>query len=743
VKKDYSFKANIRLKDLIGQGLINNSNIAIIELIKNARDAKSKDVSVTFENAKSKLSSSRIIIQDSGTGMTLDDIVNKWLNIAYSEKRDKGLFAGDKGIGRFSCDRLGKTLHLYTKKSNEDLVHLHVDWEKFEIDDRDKEISYVKFTPKAITQDDFKQKTGLPPFNRGTCLIIEDLREAWGKSELERLKKELERFIIDPEKSFSVYFKSIDFLEKDGSYIFDGKIENKLFVKLDEKTISVHSAIADKGKIIRTEIRHYGDIICSFEEANPYTELLDVKTQIHYLSQGSKISFKSITGYQSADYASIMFFFNGFRVMPYGEPKDDWLQLNQRKAQGTRRFLGTRDLFGIVEAYDSKRRLMPVTSREGMANTKAFKQLTDSDLSDQNNAYIPSVLRVLERYVVEGIDWDRAKPKEEGFSADEIRNAMQGVLEGHKKNKKLQNVKINYKKISEIAKQKVAEYEEFVEDLLERVSDKPVYELTPSEKQDVKKYIVRHDTALAQKTATNEEYKKTIDVEKKRRLFAESHLTSDTQRVQNLQHNIGNLNGEICDKLEEILRAESKGTPLSYEKILDLARISYFHAQKIRTLSEIITKANFDMMSETIPNNVFTYIKEYFTDMRENGAAWGLKITFENPGDKDLLLNFSPIEFSMILDNILSNAHKVGAKNINVKVTDNKKHFSIEFIDDGSGLSSKYNPEDYFKAGISTTRRGSGMGLSYIKQIIEDREGNISLAPNKDAGATLKIWWDK
>ncbi len=741
--QDYSFKANIRLKDLIGQGLINNSNIAIIELIKNARDAKSKDVKVVFENAHNKSEESRIIIQDSGTGMSLDDIVNKWLNIAYSEKRDKGFFAGDKGIGRFSCDRLGKTLHLYTKKSNQEFIHLHVDWEEFEIDDKDKEISFVRFTPREVTKEKFEKDTGLSAFDKGTCLIIEDLRESWGKPELERLKKELERFIIDPEKKFRVYFKSSDFEDKDGKLIFDGEIKNKLFVKLDEKTISVHSKITDGGKSIQTEIHHYGDIICSFEEDNPYTELTDVKTQIHYLSQGSKVSFKSITGYQSADYASIMFFFNGFRVMPYGEPKDDWLQLNRRKAQGTTRFLGTRELFGIVDAYDDKRRLMPVTSREGMANTKAFKQLADSDLSDQGNAYIPSVLRVLERYVVDGIDWDRAKPKDESFSVEEIEKAMKRVLEAHKKNKKLRNVKINYKKISQIAEEKVSEYEEFVEDLLERVSDKQVYDLTPSEKQDVKKYIERHDIALAQKTATNQEYKKTIDVEKKRRLFAESHLTSDTQRVQNLQHNIGNSNGVICDKLAEILMAESKSQPLSYNKILEFVRTSYFHAQKIRTLSEIITKANFDMMSETIPNNIYAYIKEYFTDMRKNGADWGLRITFENPEEKDLLLNFSPIEFSMILDNILSNAHKVEARNIIVKVTEDKKHFSVEFIDDGNGLSSKYDPEDYFKAGISTTRRGSGMGLAYIKQIIEDRDGSISLSSNKDAGATLKIWWDK
>ena len=67
----------------------------------------------------------------------------------------------------------------------------------------------------------------------------------------------------------------------------------------------------------------------------------------------------------------------------------------------------------------------------------------------------------------------------------------------------------------------------------------------------------------------------------------------------------------------------------------------------------------------------------------------------------------------------------------------------IRFIDDGEGLSDKYKAEDYFNAGISTTRRGSGMGLSHIKQIVEELEGNVSLSSNKDSGATLKVWWEK
>lgn len=744
----HNFKANIRLKDIIGQGLINNSNIAIIELIKNAKDAKSKTVKVIFEDASVSSPKSRIIIQDFGGGMDMEDIIYKWLNIAYSEKRRENretrgsIYAGDKGIGRFSCDRLGKTLNLYTRRKDGDLIHLSVDWKKFEIDDRDKEISSVKLEPKAINDNKFEQETGLDFFAKGTCLVIEDLRETWGKLELERLKKELERFIIDPDGKFEVYLKSTDLKNEDGELLFDGIIENKLLAKLDDKTISIHSEIVDNGSTIRTEIHHYGETILSFEEDNPYSELKSVKAHIHYLSQGSKTSFKTITGYTSAEYGSIMFFLNGFRVMPYGEPKDDWLQLNQRKAQGTMRFLGTRDVFGIIEASDNERRLVPVSSREGMENNLAFRQLTDSDFSETLPAYIPGVMRILERYVVEGVDWDRIAPDTGEFSAEEITNALKLILEAHKKNKNLRNVKIDHKKINTIAKEKVKDYKEFVDDLMDRVSDKSVYELTPSEKRDLKKYVQRHDSALAQKTKTNTEYKQVIEVEKKRRLFAESHQTTDEKRVRYLQHLVGNLSEKVHDDLYDILKKESSDRPLSKEDIIKTIKKSYFDVGQIKKLSQIITKANFDMMSNNIRHDVFTYIEQYIKDVCENGSTWGLKIQYENTNAAELVLNMRPIQLSMLVDNILSNAKKAHAKNVLVKVYADKKTYNVEFSDDGDGLSKKYKPEDYFKAGITTTN-GSGIGLEHVKQVVKELEGEVSIFNNDNKGATVRIRWDK
>ena len=143
------FITNVQLKNIIGKDLINNDNIAILELVKNAFDANAKRTDISFVNLKNnddlsieKYSSrtSRLIIRDNGVGMDINDIKNKWLNIAYSEKKKKSyqhnrMMAGAKGVGRFSCDRLGEFLNLYTKKEeSSEFILLQLDWRQFEVE---------------------------------------------------------------------------------------------------------------------------------------------------------------------------------------------------------------------------------------------------------------------------------------------------------------------------------------------------------------------------------------------------------------------------------------------------------------------------------------------------------------------------------------------------------------------------------------------------------------------------------
>ena len=134
-----TFRISSGLKDLIGQDLITDDFVAVFELVKNCFDAHARRVHLLFEK-------NRIVIADDGKGMSHLDILNKWLFVAYSAKREgtedddyrdrvreRGRpFAGAKGVGRFSCDRLGSLLRLASRAKGQPVQILEVDWKAYE-----------------------------------------------------------------------------------------------------------------------------------------------------------------------------------------------------------------------------------------------------------------------------------------------------------------------------------------------------------------------------------------------------------------------------------------------------------------------------------------------------------------------------------------------------------------------------------------------------------------------------------
>lgn len=82
-----AFKVSSGLKNLIGRDLISDKYIAIFELVKNSYDANASNVKISY--LISDQGNGKIIISDNGSGMTYNDIIQKWLFVAYSEKNHK------------------------------------------------------------------------------------------------------------------------------------------------------------------------------------------------------------------------------------------------------------------------------------------------------------------------------------------------------------------------------------------------------------------------------------------------------------------------------------------------------------------------------------------------------------------------------------------------------------------------------------------------------------------------------
>lgn len=448
------FKTNAQLKSIIGKDLINDDNIAILELVKNAYDANSKNALVEFKNLidnddvsndeynalEKKVNSSnpkliqftnktsRIIIQDFGVGMDKTDIVDKWLNIAYSEKKIQKkkfdrILAGAKGVGRFSCDRLGEYLNIYSRKSNNNIVHLFVDWKKFEIEgDKDLLIQGIDVSFREISPENFKEKTGYELFEHGTILEISKLRSAWtyldgnkwSKEKLINLKKQLEKLInpnqayIDNQTNQNVFLISLraeEFLEEEENCNenerINDDIKNKIFEKLNFKTTSIVSEIDNKAQTLTTTLFDKGTIIYKLIEKNEqYKSLNNTSITLYYLSPYSKAYFTKQMGFRSVEFGSIYLFINGFRIPPYGEQGDDWLKIEVRKGQGYSRNLGTREVIGRIEILDENENFKIISSREGVVKNESYKELADE------TGFFYKTFRRLEKYIVDGIGWD-------------------------------------------------------------------------------------------------------------------------------------------------------------------------------------------------------------------------------------------------------------------------------------------------------------------------------------------------
>jgi signal transduction histidine kinase len=457
--KTLNFKTNIQLKSIIGKDLINDDNIAILELVKNSFDADAKKVEVVYKNLKDNddktvaifsENTSRLIIRDDGLGMDIDDFENKWLNIAYSEKKSNNrqhnrMMAGAKGVGRFSCDRLGEYLNLYArKKGSNEYILLKIDWKKFEIEDDKKEIQSVNLEYEYLSETDLKNRK-IPSFEHGVLLEIIKLRSNWvyeakdksnksnwNTDKLVNLKKYLEK-LINPNQAFEkndfgIYLNAPEFVKendkKDAHEKFIGKVENSIFEKLDFRTTSIESEIIEGGKVVLTTLKDKGQIIFWIKEKNSYYPLIkNAKINFYYLNPYSKAFFTKQTGIQSVNYGSIFLFINGFRIPPYGEVGDDWLGLDQRKNQGTARYIGLREIVGSIEILDKENDFKIVSSREGIVKNDNYQSLTNSK---NNDSYVFKTYRRLEKYVVDGLAWDSIPENDKNNLSDIAKKIISG-----------------------------------------------------------------------------------------------------------------------------------------------------------------------------------------------------------------------------------------------------------------------------------------------------------------------------
>lgn len=334
-----SFRISTGLKNIIGRDLISDKFIAVFELVKNSYDAGAHSVVITFQDLNG--TNPQIIISDDGCGMSYDDILGKWLFVAYSAKKGKNNdsfrnsikrnLAGAKGVGRFSCDRLGSKLTLTTKTDSDSKANvIHIDWDKFEVDDSQEFMSIPVQYHKLSSLPDNAPK--------GTILTISGLREEWDRASVLKLKKSLMKLINpdidDKNDPFSITFNVPEMLlddekirsakkKRDGweREIVNGVVVNDVFEKMNLKTTNIKVVISADGKKITTELYDRGEFIFKFSEKNTHYPLLhDITISLFYLNKSAKAGFTRLMGgVQPVNYGSVFIYKNGLGHVKLGE----------------------------------------------------------------------------------------------------------------------------------------------------------------------------------------------------------------------------------------------------------------------------------------------------------------------------------------------------------------------------------------------------------------------------------------
>ena len=424
-KGTLAFTIEGRILRELGERLVKQPDVAILELVKNSYDADALECTVNYSAPEF------ISVTDNGTGMTLEEFTSGWMRIGTSSKEETRNshrygreITGEKGIGRFAVRFLGKYLELETvafdkNRNFKTRLIATFDWPAF---DHHEDLGNV-MVPYLLTKANPNEKVG-------TTLRIEKLRQGASGINLHAVRTAaigvvtpyhslLKQFPIakrpgpvarreyEQDSGFTLKILPADD-ETDGGdlakIVLDNFVirsvvhlsENRLQLKVyrggdTSPVLDIDDKYENSVGSINADIRFYP------RRKGTYTDLpLDGRKAMSWVKQHSGVAVFDRT----------------FRVHPYGNEGDDWLLLSADTARRTResrsslankyfpmdlmtrqstrlnymlRLPYPQQLVGVVQVVgrrtqdksDDEAGLIAAADREGFIGNLAFTQLQD------------------------------------------------------------------------------------------------------------------------------------------------------------------------------------------------------------------------------------------------------------------------------------------------------------------------------------------------------------------------------
>jgi len=395
MKEEYVFKPRARLLLQLGEQLIRNDNIAVLELVKNAHDADANKASIVLENADDK-TKGRIVIEDDGTGMDMDIIKNEWMEPGsdykekiYLQKKRTEKFdrmpLGEKGIGRFAVHKLGNVIELTTRKKSNKEIFIRIDWRDFEkaryLDDAP--INIIERTPQIFKGS----KTG-------TQIIVKDLKRNWIRGMVRELYRSVNSMCtpFDSSDPFSINFETdkeewlegllnIEEIEEYALFKFRCEVERDQITKLEYSFTPWPAMIKLKPRrithkqipgLLRMVYRDKNSIDLSKQRIGKIIfegMIFDRDSRILALGVQDRPGFKEYLDMNGG----IRVYRDDVRVYDYGESENDWLSLDIRRVNLPTKKISNNIIIASVSIIrEHSADLIEKTNREGFIENEAY-----------------------------------------------------------------------------------------------------------------------------------------------------------------------------------------------------------------------------------------------------------------------------------------------------------------------------------------------------------------------------------
>ena len=478
---------------------------------------------------------------------------------------------------------------------------------------------------------------------------------------------------------------------------------------------------------ITTRIVDKGQFVLETEEVNNQKNLTDVRMKIFYLNRAAKTTFTRSMGIRPVSFGSIFLYKNGFRIHPYGDEGDDWLGLERRKGQGYSRYLAARELIGRVEINSNQSGFDEVSSRHGgVMETKEYLQLLE---------FIKTrVIRWLERYVIEGLDWDRPEDDTE-TTTDEINEQSLGVLTKFTKQIKDPGKRIKLSPhISDILEDKRTRD---LPEVMKNLRTLSSFVKSNTDKTRIKDNLRRVEDMVKKHKAGEVAATKALKAKEKEIMFLRESQSTDVKQAEYYAHWIGICTGIINKELKKMVNIVREDG--NVKAMMDIFESISRENQRIEMVASIMSKANFDLRENEKTGDVVAYIAQYINNVASKQST---RINFTCHDDGvEFNTKFKPLEVAMMLDNFISNSRKAGADNVTLRFTTDGQRLHMLISDNGEGIPND-NWETLFQRGFTTTI-GSGIGLSHVRSIARVMNGDVKFlgngASDLDSGACFEV----